>query len=354
MTRPSTLSVALGFLTLLAAALHGCQGKPADQASAPAETAPNTTASVPGKPGLSNACVGQTVTGTPQVLKIGAVEWVLNGSTLSQRGPDADGELRIGALTDIKEPSADNLGNLAKFKEWFATRKIDLLVVAGDSGEDESQLTQVYDFLAQLNVPLGALMGNREGLKAFEAALGAVGARYPHVFNLNLVRRIDTPLADLISLSGYYDPEFLHADDGCIYTTQDAARLALLAKFCDSPVVLVSHGPPRMATKDGIDAIAEGDNRGDPALSAVIAQANIPFGIFGNIHEAGGKATNRDGSKVYKPGEAADQLYLNPGPADGVRWKMNDGTISYGMAGILTIKDGKASYEIMRMPPRAQ
>ncbi len=44
-----------------------------------------------------------------------------NGSTLSQRTPSKAGELRIGVLTDIKEPSAENLDNLVKFKEGFYT-----------------------------------------------------------------------------------------------------------------------------------------------------------------------------------------------------------------------------------------
>ena len=37
--------------------------------------------------------------------------------------------------------------------------------------------------------------------------------------------------------------------------------------------------------------------------STLIKDASIKFGFFGNIHEAGGKATNLEGTELVKAGE---------------------------------------------------
>jgi hypothetical protein len=48
-------------------------------------------------------------------------------------------------------------------------------------------------------------------------------------------------------------------------------------------------------------------------------------------------------------GTLSTQLLLNPGPADSIRWPMNDKTESVGMAAVMTIAGGKASYKVERM-----
>ena len=82
-----------------------------------------------------------------------------------------------------------------------------------------------------------------------------------------------------------------------------------------------------------------------------MAQHGVAFGLFGNIHEAGGHGTDLGGKERLAPNQFHPQLYLNIGPADGVRWVMNDGTESVGMAAVVTInKAGKAQYVINRVP----
>ena len=65
--------------------------------------------------------------------------------------------------------------------------------------------------------------------------------------------------------------------------TEDTAKLAELAASCDSPVLLVSHGGPLQSGAEAIDRTSEGENVGDPGLAKAIADAKIPFGIFGAI-----------------------------------------------------------------------
>jgi hypothetical protein len=93
--------------------------------------------------------------------------------------------------------------------------------------------------------------------------------------------------------------------------------------------------------------------RGDPGFTAVIRAAKLPFGIFSHIHEAGGRATGRTGRVWLEQGKKYDTLFLNPGPADGVRWGMNDGSASVGMAAVMAIGRGAASYEVLRVPADA-
>jgi hypothetical protein len=117
-----------------------------------------------------------------------------------------------------------------------------------------------------------------------------------------------------------------------------------LGRGAPSPVVLISHGPPRQEGRAALDVTEEGHNIGDPELTAAIAQAKIPFGIFGHILESGDRATDLEGKKAIRPGQAVPALDLNPGPAFADPWNLNSGGVSHGMAAILTIKNGKGEW----------
>ncbi len=332
---------------IVLAALLGCQKteEPKAPEAAPAPAAPKAEA----KPATDPDCVGPITAGTPETITIGATTWELAGSTLTEKSARKGDTLVVGAVTDIKEDSAENMANLKELAKWFKENKVDVIVNNGDTGETEAQIVNSLTVLAEVGVPVLSIIGNREGRKVHKAALTAVRQKFPNVFNLVAVRRVDTAVADFISMPGYHNPNYIHAEDGCMYTAEDAQSLVELARASNSPVVLISHGPPKMDGPDGLDRTSEGDNVGDPAVAKVIAEQRIPFGIFGNIHEAGGKATDLMGKTVLAQNTMVDALYLHPGPADGVRWVMNDKSESLGMAAILTIKGKQASYQIKRM-----
>jgi hypothetical protein len=113
--------------------------------------------------------------------------------------------------------------------------------------------------------------------------------------------------------------------------------------------VLLSHGPPHQSGKQALDFVPGAGNVGDPALRALLKQAQIPFGLFGHILEAGGHATDLDG-KPLPPQRPFKSLYLDQGSVNPLPWKMNDGTTSYGLAAIFTLQGTQASYEMMRLP----
>src|SRR5207237_10815507 len=85
-------------------------------------------------------------------------------------------------------------------------------------------------------------------------------------------------------------------------------------------------------------------------LTALLQSRRAPFGIFGQVWESGGRAVDLAG-RPLAAGQPAEQLYLNPGAAEGTPWPMNDGTVSYGQAALLTIEGRRAWFEGVKLPP---
>jgi len=171
------------------------------------------------------------------------------------------------------------------------------------------------------------------------------------------VRRVEGDGFTLVSLPGYYDSRYIHESAGCRYKPEDAQELTRIARGAASPVVLVTHGPPRQEGRAALDVTEDGHNVGDPDLTSAIAEARINFGVFGHILEAGGRATDLEGKKPVKPGLAVSALYLNPGPAFADPWGLNSGGVSHGMAAILTLRNGQGEWQQVKAgapDPRAR
>lgn len=263
---------------------------------------------------------------------------------------DATKPLVLGALTDIKSYIPQNAANLKAFFEEFRKAKVQAVLVAGDSGEKEDALKPVFEALAKEGFATFVVMGNRESKADYVKAMGEVQPQAKNLVNMNHVRVVDFGVATLLSVPGYYDANYIHNPPGCPYTPKQLEDVKALAAQAKSPVILLSHGPMRGQGPDAIDNAVEAGNVGDPALSTLINEAKIPFGVFGNVHEAGGKAVGPDFKTVVKQDTPSAALYLHPGAADSDPWKLNDGSTSRGLAGILTISQGKASYKIIKAP----
>ncbi len=256
---------------------------------------------------------------------------------------------RLGLLAGIKDAEPETKALLEKFLADFEKADVDVVVVGGDSAEEPAVLEQVFTFLAQATRrPIVAIAGNTERAAALNYAIMKVrktGAE--HLLNMDLVRRYDGEGFDLVSVAGYHDKAYLHATGACIYSEKHLEGAEAAARAADDPVVLLSHGPPRMKGQAAIDFVPGADNVGDPRLTQLITGAKIPFGIFGHILEAGGRASDLSG-KPLPPKKPAPALYVCQGSANPLPWKLNDGTTSYGLAAIMTIDGKKASYEVLR------
>jgi Icc-related predicted phosphoesterase len=304
-------------------------------------------------------CIGNwSVEGNVAKIDLSGRAFELQGARLKETATDPDDQLVLGVVANIKEDTPENLKNLQSIVEFFKAEKVDAIVVNGDVGETEQQIANVLEPISALNLPTFVIIGNLEKKSDYNKAVKAVAAKHSNVFDLNHVRLVELDDAVLVSMPGYYDKSYLHAgEDGCHYKAADLAAMRNIIKAAGDakPVVLVSHGPPRQDGAEAIDRMSPGEtNVGDPELMKLIRETGVKFGVFSNIQEAGGRGTNVDGTSLVGEGKPADQLLLNPGPADAVAWKMNDRTESVGMAAVMTVKGKQASFKIHRIAAAAQ
>jgi len=318
--------------------------KPAP-APAPKIVKSQASASVSGR--SDPQCIGPIDLAVPAKLTIGGKTVERHGYKLTFPATEKKDTV-FGVLGGINEDSGENLVNLAKYVEFFKAEKADAILVVGDIGESVQSIVRVVTPLAETGLPVFAVLGNRECSGHFNDALTALQKTFPNVVNFANVRHVEFGNVDLVSLPGYHDKRYLNCASGCQYFKQDVDALVPVAKEAKHPVVLVSHGPPHGATPNALDAATEAGNVGDANLNTLITEAGIPFGVFANIKEAGGRATDLDGQNVIKPEVLSDKLYLNPGAADSVAWAMNDGTQSLGMAATLTVEGKQAKYQVFR------
>ncbi|MHB8418912.1 MAG: hypothetical protein ACYDCL_12615 [Myxococcales bacterium] len=343
-----------GGLALLAG---GCQKPaPATPAAAPAPpvappAAPVEQRFVSAQPGQSDPeCVGTLDFAPPETITSGKHVWKLDGYRLTLDVP-VGAPVTLGVIANLNEPSPENLKASEAYLAFFREKGAQAIVVDGDSGENAASIEGTLTPFAKSGLPLLVVIGNRESKGGFLDAIAALQTKYPNVFNLSKAREVDVGDVKLLSMPGYHDARYLLAGaDGCLYHAGDLKALKAVAASLKGPVVLVAHGPPHGEGQGALDRVQNPPgNVGDPSLTAFLAEARIPFGIFANIIEAGGKATSLHGNRTLAPESWNDELYLNPGAADTVAWSMNDGSQARGIAATLSFKDGKAAYSLFRL-----
>jgi Icc-related predicted phosphoesterase len=294
-----------------------------------------------------------------EVYDLGEFHYVLNGARVKitrTKPRTVPGEIRLGVLSSIKDDEKETRANLDDYLARFKAAAVDAILVGGDTALNEPEFEPILTRLAALGVPVLSVIGNAENRSAFNRGHLETFRKHRNVMNMDLVRVADLDGFDVVSLPGYFDPRYTHQPGYCMYKPADARSLKQLVESVEGPVVLLTHGPPKQSGKAAIDFVPAAGNVGDPDLTEVISASKIPFGAFGHILEAGGKATDLTGKKEIKPGTYSETLYLNPGSANSLPWRMNSGPDSYGMAAILTLTAGstpaKAKYEIFRSPQR--
>lgn len=361
MTKPTSLALAILAMGV-SFALTACPEKKAEPAvvkspdTAKAKTSqkvqePALKVVEDTKPGTKSCVPVFHATGEATELQIAGKTYKRVGDVLTLAQPDADDQYTFGQLTDIKEDTPENLGNVKRLIGWMQEQGADALVVTGDLAETEPALVNVMRAVAEFKGPVLIMIGNRESLADFNKAYAAVAPEHANLINMNKLRVFNADDASLVSLPGYYNAAYIHSSDGCLYTPDDVNALAVVSKAATSTLVIASHGPPRQEGITGIDRIHEGANVGDPMLAKYLKEKDVHFGLFGNIQEAGGKATDLTGTEELRQNTFVSDLFLNSGPADSVRWSMLDGTESIGMGGLLRIKADKALYKIHRLRP---
>ena len=305
----------------------------------------------PATKSTSSSCLKPWSTKGPvEKFTAGAYQITTQGGQLTATSTPTSESFIIGVIADIKESNPENLANLQKYTDHFTAKKVQAILLPGDIGDSKEQIEEILNQLAETKLPILTLMGNREGQAAYNSAIKAAKAKYAGIIDLNHYRAATFDHAAIVSVPGYHNKIYIHARDGCHYTPEDVDATKAIAQSVEQKTrLLVSHGPPRQDGPLALDRTLEEANVGDPELQNLLSETNIPFGIFANIHEAGGHATTQGGEKRVPPGEFVETFYLNPGPADSVRWAMNDQTESIGMVAIVEIKGTKAQYSIYRL-----
>lgn len=345
---------ALAITTLgLAIGLWACTEKKAEPPPPPPPVAAPTPEPVrppeTPEPVAVKECAAPIDVVPPTELKVGDRTAKSTGYKLSFADKDADGTLRLAVLGPVNEDSGQNLINLRKYLKFFAEEKADAIVVTGDVGEVAVGITRVLTALAESKLPVLVVAGNRECRAEYTDGVAAAQKTASNVINMNQFRAVEFPEATLVSLPGYHDPNFITCATGCRYFKSTVDEVIRVAKESTSPVVLVAHGPPHGDGSQALDYASAGGNVGDEQINRAISEGKISFGVFSNIKEAGARATSdAAGTTMVKAEALSPSLYLNPGPADSVGWEMNDGTKSVGLAAVVSLKDGQASYKLFR------
>jgi Icc-related predicted phosphoesterase len=261
------------------------------------------------------------------------------------------GSTTFGVLGPINEDSGRNLLTLRKYLRFFQDNKADAVLVTGDVGEVAEGIARVLKVLGASRLPVLVVIGNRECRADFNDGVALAQKEFSNIINLNQIREVDFPAATIVSLPGYHDPNYINCATGCRYYKSTVDEVVQLGKTAPHPAVLVTHGPPRGEGSQALDYAISGGNAGDQEITRALREGNISFGVFSNIKEAGARATDLAGTTLYPEKTFQKSLYLNPGPADTMGWEMNDGTKSYGMAALLTVRGHEASWRLYRAKP---
>ncbi|MBW1811315.1 MAG: hypothetical protein JRJ87_24215 [Deltaproteobacteria bacterium] len=295
-------------------------------------------------------CTGDgNVLDAPVEMKIGKQTFTYSGPALTLKGKDPDGVVTLGVMGAVKDFGAESKKALKFYMDQFEKDKVDAILLLGDIAASEFELTQILLFCAKRGWPVLALIGNSEGRAAFNRAMLAALKAADNIINMDFVRRVDLGGAVLVSLPGYLDRRFVHQTSGCTYKRRDIKRMRKLLKGIDSPIVFVSHGPPKGSGNKALDYAAEGGNVGDQLITDFLRDNKIAFGLFSHIIEAGGQTVDSQGKAVAE-NKWVDSLNINVGSANPLSWQLNSGKLSCGMAATVRIKESKASYKLLNYP----
>lgn len=350
-SRRSTLASATGALWV-SLLLCGCPEKKAAEPPPPPPK-PIAATPVPAPPvNVERAvkeCAAPVELAPPAEVKIGERTAQSTGYKLTFSDKDADGSLVFGVLGPVNEDSGQNLLTLKKYVKFFKDEKADAILVTGDVGEVADGIARVLKQLAETQLPVMVVVGNRECRAEFTDGVNMAKKEFSNIINLNEVRSIEFPEVTLVSLPGHHDPNYITCATGCRYFKSTVDEVVRMAKEAKKPVMLVAHGPPHGDGSQALDYASAGGNVGDPEINRAIEEGGISFGAFSNIKEAGARATSdASGTTQLRPGTPSKTLFLNPGPADTVGWEMNDGSKSVGLAAVIAIKNGEGSYKLYR------
>lgn len=294
--------------------------------------------------------IDSRVAAAPSIRTINGHQYKFEGNRVTELSTDEDNEVAYGVLADPHGEYETVRALVQKFQQ----RKVNGILVAGDLAQhfrnkhsDEEEIRKVLEELAKSNLPVYIVPGNHDMKQEYGSALADL-ARFPNLIDLSKIRVVDGDDADIISCPMMDDHFSMDYADGFIGSCADLGRLA---QRTNDVKILLSHRPPLGSGANGIDYVPSiRKNVGDDQLLGDMKRYGVKIGVFGHIHEAGGRATTLDG-RTIPPREYSAELLLNPGPASFWEFMLATGTATSGSGGILTIQGDKAKYEVVELQP---
>ncbi len=294
--------------------------------------------------------VGASKLASPIELLIKGQRFKLWGHRLVALDKDADSVLRIGVISATKDDRAETLEAIKTTLAQLKKLGLDVLVVNGALATVDLEMEEkLLPALATSGVLTIAHVGNTESCGLFNDAATKTFKKHPNFINGNWVRQIELDDGVLYTLPGYFDRRFSHTGGSAKYKEKDLTELRRMMKSGPGPKVLISHGPPKMNGRKGIDIASGAGHVGDPQMTEMITRAKVPFGIFGHILEAGGRASDISGRRSRKQKRWHRSLYVNAGTVNPDPWVMLNGKTSYGMGLHVGIKGKRARYRVLRL-----
>lgn len=267
------------------------------------------------------------------------------GYTLAA-APEASGWVRkrlvLGVLADPREALLGTLQNIDALTDRFNRHKVHAIIVLGGIASTANDQQRILSrLLRATEVPVLVLPGDLAARDELRKTLDALGHR---IVDLSEARILRHPAATLISLPGHHLARQLRAGkEGCAYQGPDLRDLEMKGKDGAPPRLLLAYGPPRGKGPDAIDRSLTGVNCGSVALRELMDRAQISFGLFAHVNEAGGAATTRAGSRLGEQTWSTSML-LNVGSVQAVPQRGLDGQWRHGMGVVVELRDGRARF----------
>ncbi len=217
-----------------------------------------------------------------------------------------------------------------------------------DSIKDEKEIIEVLSAIADSGLPVLVIPGNHESQEEYYSAMNKLSLKYNNIIDMTKYRVLETKDCSFVSIPGYTDKRFID-QDGFFASSNIIIGSESLIKNLKSPVVLITHGPPKTQVP-GPGTIYDGQNKledvGSEELKELQLSYNITLVVSGHIHEAGGLARSITGDSV-PPNKFASQYNINFGTLE--EWTYLDNITRKGRAGLIIIEQNKAKYQILEL-----
>jgi hypothetical protein len=288
--------------------------------------------------------------GSEETIEAGTTRLVRKGVVVERQG-EGDGVARLGVIAGVEEWNEPNRANLQALLAWFTREQAEAVILAGGVGPDRETCLNVLQELAGSGLVIMPLIGASADFQQYRQAVAQARRAHANIVDLTTARLVRWDGVDLVTLPGYHNPFYLHhRRGGCAYQERDVEALAELVAEARQPVMLVAAAPPRGSTAHAIDLARGGVNIGDPALTRMISERRVPFGVFGHVYEAGGRATSDVAGRAPVPeGRWSKSLYLNPGAAEAVPYDLQGGGHSRGMGALIEVGAEGARFRLFKV-----